>query len=148
MDHKITITCIQQLMEGQSGNVFRGTNKLSDVEAALRALNIDSTSSFGEFFKRFNLNAVLSPGDYEVLDLISPSEQILAATKFAKEIYDLKGDFVALTSGEDEGFLLYEIGTGCVYDVDVEDLEKLESGDFSPGWNDFYSFVHWYLGEG
>ena len=79
------------------------------------------------------------------MDPCVPSEQIAAATEFAKETFELEGGFLALTSGEGGGFFLYEIGTGEVYDLGVEEFDALKSGGAEARWSSFFEFIRWYL---
>ena len=100
---------------------------------------------FAEFFGRYCLSAVLPKGVVELLDLSSPTPQIWEATAFARDIYGMPADAVCLTSGEDEGFVLFSTRDSKVYDLDVAQIKDYEGGRVPERWDSFYSLIRWYL---
>lgn len=135
---------IEQLMAKQPGQVARGD--ATPVAAALARLGIDEGTEFAEFFRAYRVSTVASTeSTEELMDLLTPSEQIRDATEFARDAYDLVLGYVALTSGEGEGFYLYSVARGGIFDVGVDEFDSLEAGRLQPRWATFYDFVRWFL---
>jgi hypothetical protein len=135
---------IQQLMAKQPGQVAR--DDAAPVAAELARLGIDKRNQFGEFFREYRVSTVASSASTEeLMDLLSPSEQVRDATQFARDAYDLVEGYVALTSGEGEGFFLYRVKGGEVFDLAVDDFDALEAGQVQPRWSTFYDFLRWFL---
>jgi hypothetical protein len=62
-------------------------------------------------------------------------------------VWELGKDFICLTNGEGEGFILYSKRDGKVYDVGIGEIEALEQGTVAPRWNSFYELIEWYLAD-
>ena len=138
-------TTIIQKMGQQAGNVDRDSADEGKVNEALAAIGIEDHEQPKEFFTRFKLSGVLSNHPVELLDLCSPTDQIFEATDFGRDTYEMTDDFVCLTSGEGEGFLVYSKQNRKIYDVSVSDLDALEAGEKEASWDSFYDLVDWYL---
>jgi len=136
---------IETLMRVQRGRVHRDPSEQPTVRRRLEELSIETSTQLGQFFMTFSLGGVLSVRDIELLDLCSPSAQIRDATKFGREIYGVENQFICLTSGEDEGFVLYSISDESVYDVGVNELKRLPDGIVTPRWKSFNDLIIWYL---
>lgn len=137
---------IHELIKDQKGNYSREQNKIELVQAALSQLNIKDHEEINSFFSTYNLSGVISRSSKEeLLDLCSPTPQIFEATEFGRDVYEITEDFICLTSGESEGFFLYSKKDQKVYDVNVEDLDDLESGELEPRWDSFFDLIKWYL---
>ena len=136
---------IIEKMSGRIGHVDRSPSDLDKVNQSLAALGIGDTEEFSEFFRRFNLSGVLSTREVELLDLCSPTEQIREATDFGRDTFDMTQDFVCLTSGEGDGFIVYSKIDKKIYDVGVADLDDLEAGNREADWGSFYELIDWYL---
>ena len=136
---------ITQKMSQQAGNVDRDSTDLDKVNQALATLGIEDHEQPKEFFTRFKLSGVLSNHPVELLDLCSPTEQIFEATDFGRDTYEMTDDFICLTSGEGEGFLVYAKENRKVYDVSVSDLDALEAGEKEATWESFFDLIEWYL---
>ncbi len=80
------------------------------------------------------------------MDLALPTPQLLRVTEFVREVFGVPDAYICLTSAEGEGFYLYNKDNGCVYDVDVADIDLLIIGSLKAKWNTFFSFMEWYLG--
>jgi hypothetical protein len=135
---------VEQAMLRQRGEVERSDQAAAVAE--LQALGIRDGSQFAEFFRRFKVSAVSSGSSHEeLMDLASPTPQIRNATEFAREVHGVSDRFVALTSGEGEGFYLYDTDTEAVYDISVKDVKDLVAGRVPPRWSDFFGFLRWFL---
>ena len=110
--------------------------------AELKRLSIAESTQFAWFYYNFVPTAMLIGADYipaEIGDIISPPE-IFDRTRYAKT-WGLPEGYVALSSGEGEGFVLYKISTEEVFDVGVEEFPKLEACEVKPIFNTFLDFM-------
>jgi hypothetical protein len=80
-----------------------------------------------------------------LLDLCSPTRQFAETTDFGRDIYGVPGNYICLSSGEGEGFILYSISDRKIYDISVSELDDLEQGKVEPRWNSFFDLIEWYL---
>lgn len=69
----------------------------------------------------------------------------MEATDFGRDAYEITEDFVCLTSGEGEGFLIYGKKDRRIYDVSVSDLDALEAGEAEARWDSFFDLIEWYV---
>lgn len=137
---------IIKLMELQVGHTKRENSERDSVESLLHALGLSNDSEIGEFFLTYKLSGVLSDSsNKELLDIASPTPQILEETEFVRETYEVTDEFVCLTSSEGEGFFLFSIKDHKIYDLGVEDLDLLEEGNYLARWTSFYELIEWYL---
>jgi len=134
-------------MSQQAGQVDRASDEVGMVTECVRSLGVEDHEQLKDFFSRYKLSGVLSGRTVELLDLCSPSPQIGEATEFGRDTYEITDDFVCLTSGEGEGFLLYSKLDRRIYDVRVSELDALEAGQVKCRWESFYDLIEWYLGE-
>jgi hypothetical protein len=132
-------------MSRQVGKVKRSPDELPRVSACLAALGLSGDQQLKEFFEAFKLSGVLSRRPHELLDLCSPTPQIEEATNFGRDTYEIAENFICLTSGEGEGFILYSKCDGKVYDLCVNQLDALEAGSIDATWPSFYDLIEWYL---
>jgi hypothetical protein len=132
-------------MSRQAGAVKRTHDELPKVHSSLEALELSRDQQVKEFFEEFKLSAVLTRRGQELLDLCSPAPQIEEATEFGRDTFDIPENFVCLTSGEGEEFILYSKRDGKVYDVSVSQLYDLEAGKTEATWSSFYNLIEWYL---
>lgn len=117
-----------------------------DVRRELAALGVDPASEVAEFFEAFRAVNIHSRHTSEqLMDPAFPSPQLAAATEFVRDVYQVEKEFLCLTSAEGEGFFLYDLRTGAVFDVDVAQLEDLESGKLGARWSTFFDMLRWYL---
>ena len=142
-----TVRSIMDQHVAENRHARRSPEQAGEVDDALSVLGIDKTLPIGEFFAAYDLCAILSGPDIyvELLDLCSPTRQIEAATEFARNVYELHPDFIALSSGEGEGFILYSKRDGSVHDVDISDFDKLRNNELAPAWPSFNALMEWYL---
>jgi hypothetical protein len=136
---------IKVAMDKQSGQIERPVADISSVIDCLRSLGLDNHLQLRDFFSNYKLSGVQSKRAEELLDLCSPTRQIAEATYFGRDIYGISDDFICLTSGEGEGFLLYSKLDQKIYDVAVSELGTLASGEKTAGWESFYDLIEWYL---
>ena len=137
---------IKSAMGNQQGTVQRVLSDLPKVAECLEVLGLTGDPQVKEFFESFQLSGVLSSRSQELLDLCSPTPQIAEATDFGRDTYEITDDFVCLTSGEGEGFILYSKTNGKVYDVAISQLDDLEAGNMEVTWQSFFDLIEWYLG--
>lgn len=136
---------IRDLIRTHPGQVVRSADEIPKVLSDLRDLGIKTDSQFGEFFLEYTLVGVLSRQNIELLDLSSPSAEILIATKFGRDVFGVPDGYACLTSGENEGFILYSISDEHVYDIGVAEIDGLAAGSISPRWDSFNNLLLWYL---
>lgn len=136
---------IVDLMSRQSGGVDRALGDLPKVDAQLKRLGLSGDEEISMFFRRFSLAGVLSSKSFELLDICTPAAQIFEATAFAEDSFAVEAGFIALTSGEGEGFVLLRKADGAVFDVGVNELDDLEAGTVEPRWPSFFALLEWYL---
>ncbi len=139
---------INNLMSQQAGQVKRFSSEIEKVHECLRSLGVYEHEQLKEFFCQYKLSGILSNRSVELLDLCSPSPQIEEATDFGRDTYDITDDFICLTSGEGDGFLLYSKLDRKVYDISVSELDSLEAGDTECRWESFYDLIEWSLDAG
>jgi hypothetical protein len=133
-------------MQQQRAEAHRDDEGRARAHRALTKLGIDEGSHFADIYLRYDLSAVASTRSVELLDICFPDEdEILSATQFGRDIYDVPDGYLCLTSGENEAFLLYEVATGQVYDLDVDKLSDLNDGRHKAQWKDFFDLMDWYL---
>jgi hypothetical protein len=137
-------TDIAVLMAAQRGAVRR-----SDPGAALEELlhlGVEPESQLAMFCAEYQVSPVSSSvSAEELMDPVSPTRQLRGVTAFVRDTYEVPTDFVCLTSAEGEGFILYELSTGAVYDVDARHVPALTRGLLQPRWVDVFAFLRWYL---
>ena len=132
-------------MSEQLGKVDRSPSESEKVNQALKKIGVLENDEFGIFFKRFKLSGVLSNRSVELLDLCSPTEQIREATEFGQDAFEIQENFICLSSGEGEGFVLYSKADKNAYDIKVDELDALEAGEKEPSWKSFFELIEWYL---
>ena len=143
----IPIEIVEGMKSGRHGAFERREEQKADIAAQLATLGLDNNDEVRQFFEAYNLNAVLSKQSLELMDICSPHPRVARATEFARDIYELGDGFVALSSGEGEGFVLLRTLDGAVFDVGVEQFDALEAGELEPRWASFFDLIIWYLGE-
>lgn len=136
---------IAQSLEAQPGKYQRDLSHLPLVQKSLEDLALLDHEQIRQFFESYNLNGILGCRSVELLDLCSPTPQIKEATSFGVDIYGVPEGYVCLTSGEGEGFVLYSTKDRAVYDVSVDQFDKLEQGKIKPTWSSFFELIEWYL---
>lgn len=131
-------------IERAPGQVFRQREKIALIELA--NLEILPDSQIGEFYLTYNATNLYSDHAGEELnELCSPSPQLLEATVFVREMWELPSEFVCLTSAEGEGAYLYSLVDGQVYDFDLADRDSFLEERPAPLARDFFAFLEWYL---
>lgn len=83
----------------------------------------------------------------EISDLCSIDHEIFVNTKFGREVYGVPDDFICLTSGENEAFILYSKKDKKIYEAGVEGMDALRNGEIKPVFESFYDLIEWYLGK-
>ncbi len=132
-------------MASQEGQTTRDSE--DRVEAQLNILGIAMGTELATFFLTYSVSAVFSPVSREqLLDPASPTPQVLSATRFVRDVWDIPAEFVCLTSPEGEGAYLYNLASGAVFDFSLTDYEALVQGALPPRWLTFFHFMSWYLG--
>lgn len=136
---------IVKAMDSQDGEVKRLNAEKECINRNISLLGLENHNEIKDFFLIYDLSGVISKAEIELLDLCSPSDEILETTEWARDIYDVDEGFVCLSSGEGEGFILFSKYNGKIYDVSVSELGALEEGKVAPRWNSFYDLLIWYL---
>lgn len=109
-------------------NRDRRRQQLADVD-------IPETSQLGEFYVSYGPDSVT--GGYELNDL----DQIADWTEYAHEELEVSAHFLALSSIEGQGIVLYDRRTGAVYDVEYGQFEALEAGELPATADTFEDFL-------
>lgn len=136
---------IVDAMSRQVGLVNRSENDAERVLASLAELGVSDHEQLKEFFLAYKLSGVLSKRETELVDLCSPTPQILETTEFGRDTFEVTDDFICLTSGEGDGFILYSKTSRKLFDVSVDELDAVESGERKADWESFYDLIKWYL---
>src|SRR5688572_10525790 len=134
-------------MREHGAKAERPPGQLPLVRSCLQQLGIAEDSELAEFFREYRLSSVLSARTVEILDVCSPTPQLLAATEFARDTYQMPEDAICLTSGEGEAFIVLSKRNGKVYDLGVAQLPAFESGNLAPKWDSFFALLRWYLSK-
>jgi hypothetical protein len=127
--------------------VDRDKDEIEDVSRNINLLGLSHDGQISQFFNRYKLSGIISTKNFELLDLCRPDDEIYETTDWAKDVYELPDDFVCLTSGEGEGFVLFSKTDGKVYDVSVSQFDDLSQGKVEPRWDSFFDLIGWYLKE-
>jgi len=136
---------IVDAMSRQVGRVNRSDSDAEKVLASLRDLGVADHEQLKEFFLAYKLSGVLSKRETELVDLCSPTPQILEATEFGRDTFNVTDDFICMTSGEGDGFVLYSKISRKLFDVGVNELDAVEAGKRDADWESFYDLIEWYL---
>lgn len=136
---------IVDALKAQDGEVERIPEDVPSVITNIEALGLGGHTDIEEFFSAYDLAGIASNKEIELLDLCSPSDEILETTEWARETYEVGKGFLCLTSGEGEGFVLYSKANRKVYDISVDELPLLKDGQISPRWHSFNELIEWYL---
>ncbi len=135
---------IEELMKAQPASF--GRDDATEVLRELEALAVQPEDELAVFYVQYRaVNIHSRRTSEELMDPAFPTPQLASATEFVRETYEVGDEFLCLTSGEGEGFYLYEIGTGAVFDVNVGELDDLERGRLQPRWSSFFELLRWYL---
>jgi hypothetical protein len=133
-----------RLVEQQKGRIHRATPETVNKE--LDALCIPRDSEFGEFFRSYVITYFPSDvSDEELCDLIDPTPEIAAGTKYVRDVWDLSEQYVCLSSIQGEGAYLYDRYAGTVWDFDLALRDDFVGGKQKPRWMSFFDFMIWYL---
>ena len=133
-------------------NLFReqrgGVDRQDQAKAiqALQALGVRADTQFGQFYLAFSPINFMSPhSKEELLDVSHPTAQILRATDFIREVWDLPSEYVCITTAEGEGAYLYSTVTKQVYNFSLQEREDFLRHRPPPIASDFFGFLQWYL---
>jgi hypothetical protein len=130
----------------QPDEVQRDTLSKARAQKAFCKLCIEHDSAFAKIYLQYDISAIRSDKTTELLDICFPDEdEILSATRFGHDIYDVPEGYLCLTTGEGEGFFLHEIKTGRIFDLNVDEMGVLSKADRQARWSDFYELFEWYL---
>ncbi len=137
---------IRSAMSKQGPIVERPPGELTDVQESLMELGLLEHDQVREIFQKYRLTSVFS-NQYtdELLDICSPTRQIAEGVDFANDTYGITDNFVCLSSGEGEGFIIYSKSDCKVYDVSITEIDDLEKGKVEPRWDSFFDLIEWYL---
>lgn len=136
---------IKDTLGGMDGEIDRNENEIVDVKRNLEMLGLKEDEQISQFFIRFNSCSIVSKRDFELLDLCFPNDEIFETTEWAKDVYQLPKDYICLTSGEGEGFILFSKIDSKIYDVSVSEFSSLALGKVNARWESFFELMTWYL---
>ncbi|MGH1432549.1 MAG: hypothetical protein ACRBB4_15710 [Neptuniibacter sp.] len=125
-------------------HAVRCVSDLVGVVSNIQKLGIKNVE-FVDFFTCYDLSGVTSRRDIELIDIYSPSDAMIDATHWAQDMFDLGGQFVCMTSGEGEEFIVFSKIDGSVFEVGIEEIDELNSNQLRPKWKTFYDLIRWYV---
>jgi hypothetical protein len=125
----------------------RPPEEVPEVIECLEELELMEHEQLREFFSEFDMEGVRSVQLVELMDLVSPGREVAETTFWARDMFELGDDFICLTNGEGEYFILYSKRDRKVYGVGIEEIEALERGAVAPRWESFYDLLEWYLAD-
>ena len=115
---------------------------------ALRGLGVDPATEFGAFYLEYQGPFIGPRPGAELLDIAGPGiPAIPDQTDYARDRFRLPPAFLALTTDESEGMVLYNRDDGAVYDFDLGCYEAFMAGRVAPDWPSFGEFLAWYFDE-
>lgn len=118
----------------------------SGLEDAFTELGVPISDPFYEFYSKFFGPFRSKKFRFELLDLIDQEESIIVNTRVVREDFGFPSQYVVLTSIAGLSVLIYDIKTGCVFDVDFEGGDKLLiDGNLSSRWQSWWEFTNEYL---
>ena len=140
IDHRI-----EAFLSKHSGVMLRGEDQ--SARDALAELSIAPDSELASFYMRYQ-GPFISPRRFrELLDIEYPTAEVVEQTDYVRGEYGVPDDFVCLTTIEGEGMYLYQVSTGAVFDVGIEDVSRLGGdGDVEPRWPSFNAFLLEFFG--
>jgi len=138
---------IADAIDALPGNHKRRPEDLPKVEENLARLGLLEHDQIADFYRTYMSASIGRDGMAELLDICVPNDSLFNATEFACDAYDLRGPFVCLTTGEGEGFYLFDKDTGGIFDVAVSDFGALEAGELKPAWPNFLALIESYVIE-
>lgn len=109
----------------------------SEMASELRAAGVPKGSQLALFYLHYG--ASTCRGWYE----LNEPDQIADATDYARDELGLPEDFIALSSFEGEGVVLYSLESGAVYDVELGKLDDFLSGSLEPIAPTFEGYLRW-----
>lgn len=134
---------IERWLEGNSTPGYRQFLVESRTETAdlLREVGVPRNCELADFYLRHG--AATCRGWYE----INEPDQIADATQYVQEEWAVPEGFIALTSTEGEGVVLYALETGAVYDVELGRLDDFLGGSLEPVASTFEGYLRWCMGK-
>ena len=129
------------------GEVDRPKSEMDDVSRNISLLGLSDDEPLSQFFNQYNLCGLISTKNFELLDLCFPDDEIYETTEWAKDVYELPDEFICLSSGEGEGFVLLSKSDGKIYDVSVSQFDGLSQGKVESKWDSFFDLIDWYLSK-
>lgn len=124
-----------------SDQVWKRSNQ-SGLGNGFLELGIPSSDPFREFYSSFQGPFRSDKSGYELLDVIDQEESIVANTRVVREEFKFPRRYVILTSMNGLAALVYDLETGCVFDVDFEGGDKLlVEGQLTPRWQSWWEFA-------
>jgi hypothetical protein len=109
----------------------------AETEEVLISLGISPASELGHLYLHYGPFPVR--GWYELAE----ADMIAEFTEYAEEELGAPAGFVALSSIEGEGVILYQMATGAVFDVEFGQFEALASGALKPVAPSVVEYLRW-----
>jgi hypothetical protein len=128
-----------------SDQVWKRSSQSSSRDALLE-LGVSPSDPFCEFYSRFQGPFGSKKVGHELLDLCRQKESVVVNTRVVREELGLASRFVVLTSMIGLSVLIYDLDSGCVFDVDFEGGDKLlAEGRLPPRWRTWWDFAGEYF---
>ena len=130
---------IQEWLESNTplGSAEHALANRDERREQLADLGIPEDSQIGQFYVYHGADSV--SGWYELNDLDETADW----TEYAHEELEVADHFLALSSAEGDGIVLYDKRTGAVYDVTFGQFEALEAGELPSIGDTFEDFLRW-----
>nr|WP_154892952.1 SMI1/KNR4 family protein [Paenibacillus xylanexedens] len=119
-----------------------------EYEEALQKLNIDLQSDFAQFYLHADDGPTFYSRHQEIYQIcwVMENTVYLEDMTVAQLTLGLPKAYIPLDSFEGEGGFFYNRQTGEVVLVELgESIERFLSGESSPQWPDFNTFLEWYF---
>jgi hypothetical protein len=129
-----------------SGPVFirRSANP---VDVALARLGVQVSSSFREFYSRYEGPFGSARTGFELLDLCAGDPTVESSTATCRSQHGLTAPFLVLTGLFGGSVLVYGCDDDVVYNMDFEGGERdILAGRLEPQWRSFHEFLAEFFG--
>lgn len=110
---------------------------LTETRKALASLGVSADSELGHLYLHFGPSTV--SGWYDLVEV----DEISGHTEYAQDELGVPAGFLALSSAEGQGMVLYEKATGAVFDVQFGEFEQLARGALPPVAPTVVDFLRW-----
>ncbi len=109
----------------------------NETTRTLASLGVSADSELGHLYLHYGPSSVT--GWYDLIEI----DEVAGCTEYAEVELGTPRGFLALSSAEGQGIVMYEKSTGAVFDVEFEQLDQLVSGELPPIAPTVVEFLRW-----